>query len=86
LLSNEAKWEFKLGTRTIQAKILDSGWLNKYHKREIVLKPEDSLKVKLKTSYTYTNNNEHTQFLYEILEISSIISPGNETLPPTLSN
>ena len=84
LLSDEAKWDFKIGSRVIHARIQDLTWLNNYHKREIIIKPEDSLKVTLKTTYTFTNNNEHTQLAYDIVKVLQVITPDIERKNPNL--
>ena len=84
LLSDEAKWDFKIGSRVVHARIQDITWLNNYHKREIIIKPEDSLKVTLKTTYTFTNNNEHTQLTYDIVKVLQVITPDIERKNPNL--
>ncbi|WP_419800776.1 hypothetical protein [Mucilaginibacter sp.] len=75
LLSNNSTWTFKLGTKTIDAKIIDRVWLDKYHSREFPLLPEDSLKVKLKVIYINRPDGSVLKNVYEITEVLKRIDP-----------
>ena len=74
-LSNNSNWIFKLRNKTVDAKILDQDWLNKYHAREFPLLPEDSLKVKVKTSYVNKSDGKIIRPVYEITKVLDIIYP-----------
>jgi hypothetical protein len=76
-LSNNSNWNFKLGNRSIDAKITDKEWLNKYHARECPLLPEDSLKVKLKVSYINKADGKIVKPTYEVVKIIDVIYPEN---------
>lgn len=77
LLSNNSTWTFKLGTKTIDAKIVDKKWLDKYHAREFPLLPEDSLKVKLKVIYINRPDGSVLKNVYEITEVLKRIDPDD---------
>jgi len=76
-LSNNSLWSFKLGNKALEAKITDQAWLDKYHKREYPLLPEDSLKVKLKVSYVNKPDGTIVKPTYEITKVIDIIYPDD---------
>ncbi len=75
----DSMWEFKYLRGSIEAKILDHNWLRDFRDRKIVLRPGDSLRVKLKqrTSYDFDNNPVSTKY-----EVTQVI----EVLPSDLSD
>ncbi|MDB4902666.1 MAG: hypothetical protein JWQ63_1947 [Mucilaginibacter sp.] len=77
LLSDNSTWNFKLGNKSIDAKIIDKDWLDKYHAREYTLLPEDSLKVKLKVCYVNKPDGKVVKPIYEIVKVIDIIYPEN---------
>lgn len=77
LLSDEASWDFKKDHRALKGvKISDHDWLNEYHSRKFVLLPEDSLKVRLKTTYIRSPDPEFSNTTYEILKVLEVITPS----------
>lgn len=78
LLSEEPKWDFLQGKRILSAKMLDKSWLNDFHKRNVIIKPEDALMVTLKTTHTYTPNFDDKKTDYEITKVLSVISPDSD--------
>ena len=76
LLSNTSNWSFKFGNKSIEAKITDQEWLDKYHAREFPLLPEDSIKVNLKISYT-NSKGKISKAIYEVSKVIEIIYPSN---------
>lgn len=74
-LSNNSLWSFKRDNKPIDAKVVDQEWLNRYHAREYPLMPEDSLKVKLKTTYTNRSDGTVVKPTYEVIKVLEIIYP-----------
>lgn len=79
LLSNNSTWTFKLRTKTIDAKIVDREWLDKYHSRDFPLLPEDSLKVKLKVIYINRPDGTVLKNTYEITQVLKRIDPDDNS-------
>lgn len=77
-LSSEKMWSFKLGNKSINAKITDLVWLNKYYKRDFPLYPNDSLKVKLKIIFNSKENGSIYSPHYEIPQVLDVIYPEND--------
>jgi hypothetical protein len=77
LLSNNSNWSFRFGIKSVEAKISDQKWLDKYHAREYPLLPEDSLKVRLRVSYTSKSDGKVVKPTYEIVKVIDIIYPEN---------
>ncbi|NJO76617.1 MAG: hypothetical protein HC833_24500 [Leptolyngbyaceae cyanobacterium RM1_406_9] len=72
-----SQWEFKDGKSTIDVKINDFEWLEKFRKREFVLAPGDSLlaMVEVTSRYDIDNNlisTRHT--LMKVLELRTVNS------------
>lgn len=66
-------WEFKHGSRTIPAKILDDEWIRKFQNREIDVRPGDSLRCKMKTEVRYGHDFEVVGTHYEIINVIEVI-------------
>ncbi|MEO6720771.1 MAG: hypothetical protein ABIN67_10395 [Ferruginibacter sp.] len=78
LLSEEPKWDFLQGKRVLNAKMLDKNWLDDFHKRNVIIKPEDALMVTLKTTHTYSPNFDDKKTDCEITKVLSVISPDSD--------
>lgn len=79
MLSLQAKWDFLNHTRSLAAKIADSEWLQEFHDRKVIIKPEDSLMVTLRATHTFSPNFQKQQTEYEVLKVIGVISPGNDS-------
>ncbi|RYY58169.1 MAG: hypothetical protein EOO05_17265 [Chitinophagaceae bacterium] len=79
MLSSQPKWDFLQGKRPLKARMLDLEWLDAFHHREVVIKPEDALMVTLKTTHTYNPNFDDKKTDYEVVKVGSVISPEVET-------
>lgn len=66
----DSQWEFKLGTKTIKAKILDEKWLEDFHNGNVIVVPGDSLKVNIKNSQKF---NKHRYLISEKTEIINVV-------------
>ncbi|RYY00646.1 MAG: hypothetical protein EOO53_21455 [Gammaproteobacteria bacterium] len=80
MLSDEPKWDFLQGKRNLSAKMLDKQWLEDFHNRQVIIKPEDALMVTLRTTHTYTPNFEDKKTECEIIKIISVITPENDNI------
>lgn len=74
-----SKWSFKYNGHTIEAKILNTEWLNQYQSRMIELHPGDSVKVLLIEEISYGYDNEVVHVDYLIKEIKEIL-PAHKTI------
>lgn len=68
-----SKWTFKYGMLTIEAKICDEDWLERFQKGLVELGPGDSLRVTLyeEVSYGYDNEVVHTEF--EVRKVGGVV-------------
>ncbi|WP_152439801.1 hypothetical protein [Arcticibacter svalbardensis] len=76
-LSSEKMWAFKLNNKSINARITDHNWLRRYYQRDFPLLPNDSLKVRLKVTYSTIDKGEIYAPHYEITEVIDVIYPEN---------
>jgi len=74
-LIGNAQWEFKHGKYSIDAKILDKDWLEKYHKKIEVIAPGDSLEVVVEIIEEYDKYGKLISDTYTIEKVVGII-PG----------
>ena len=72
----DSAWQFKHGKRTIMAKIFDEEWLSNFKSGNIVVKPGDSLQVRIKQICKY---NRHGMLLSETLDIIYVINVIHNT-------
>ncbi len=70
-----SKWTFKYSALTVEAKICDTDWLERFQNGQVALGPGDSLRVTLyeEVSYGYDNEVVHTE--YEVRKVNGVI-PG----------
>ena len=68
----DSQWEFKHGTKTLKIKITHSEWLDKFHLGKIIVKPGDSLKVKVNQVNSYNTNGYLLSEKKEIIEVLEI--------------
>jgi len=78
MLSDEPKWDFLQGKKLLKAKMLDKSWLDLFHHREVIIKPEDALMVTLKTTHTYNPNFDDKKTEFEVIKVLSVISPEDD--------
>lgn len=70
----QSMWEFRHETRIIPAKILDAEWLARFHNREVVLRPRDSIRVKIQTAVYYDRYGEVVATHYAITQVLAVIA------------
>lgn len=66
-------WDFKLGSKLIQAKILHSDWLRRFQEREIDIRPGDSIRCNVKTTAKYGYDFELIANSYEVITVLEIL-------------
>lgn len=66
-------WDFKYGAKTIQAKVLDDGWLIQFQKRKIDIRPGDSIRAKVATTVKYGHDNGILATTYELIKVEEIL-------------
>lgn len=84
LLSDKASWKLIRQGKQIEVRILHKEWLDNYHKRKIVIQPNDYLKLDLKITYTTNANTLKPIVSYEALKVLEVISP--DTIEATNQN
>ena len=67
-------WEFRLGDRPIEAKMLDRDWLERFHRQEIPLRPGDALRavVKIETAEGFEGHAVATH--YYVMTVLQVVS------------
>lgn len=78
LLNSESSWNCIMNGKSVSIKILDTDWLEKYHKQIENVLSGDSLKVKLLTTYIYNSETPKTNITYEVLKVEKIIKPDSK--------
>lgn len=81
----ESMWEFKHGDRAIQAKIIDTNWLNNFHLRKFDIRPGDSLRAIVETRVKYGFSGEVIAVHNFVSEIKEIITDDNAEHPNLFS-
>jgi hypothetical protein len=77
LLSDNTYWKLIRENKTIDVKIIDLTWLEKYHDRQFIIQPNDYLKLQLKIIYTTNQNFDKPRITYEAIKVFEIIPPKN---------
>jgi hypothetical protein len=68
-----SKWMVKYGTHLIEAKILDNEWLSQFQGRDVILQPQDSLRVLMREEVSYGYDNEVVCTNYAIVKVVKLI-------------
>lgn len=71
----EKQWEFRHGHQSFKAKLRDEAWINRFHLRQVDIRPGDSLRAKVVTTIEYGSDSEVIHEGHEILEVLEVI-PG----------
>jgi hypothetical protein len=67
-----AQWEFKHLDQSLRAKIRDQTWLDKFHERQEVVLPGDSLRVEMTTTVAYGpdwKELDHDHTINRVIEV-----------------
>lgn len=68
-----SKWGFKYGAHMIEAKVLDSTWVNRFQNNQEPVFPGDSLRVVLNEEISYGYDNEIVHIDYEVIQVLEVI-------------
>lgn len=70
----DSMWTFKHEQRTINAKILDGNWLQKFQRREVDVRPGDSLRCEVRVSVKYGKDMTVVKTLYVVNKVLMTIN------------
>ena len=71
----DTMWQFKHGANNVSAPISDRAWIDRYHDREIDIRPGDALRCYVKFTYTYTADGTleaqrtEVEKIYEVIQL-----------------
>ncbi len=68
-----SQWDVRLGRRTIQAKILDVAWLNRFQAREVDVRPGDALQCMVEIEHLYGHDNELIAEHYTVITVIDVL-------------
>ncbi|EMO55888.1 hypothetical protein [Leptospira noguchii] len=74
----ESKWDFRVGNRRVEAKIVDEEWMQMLHNREIRLTTGDSLLVILRTELGLDKNGKLVTTKHEIVKVLKLENSSGE--------
>ena len=77
----ESMWDFRHGTSTISASILDEEWLEKFQSRKVDVRPQDSIRVRVEISHIYDQNGDLVVTHYNILKVIGVIFAPDQAQP-----
>lgn len=77
----ESMWDFRHGTSTISASILDREWLERFQSRKVDVRPQDSVRVRMSISHTYDQNGDLIATHYHILKVIEVIIAPDQAQP-----
>lgn len=69
----QSMWEFKHEGKLVPAKILDIGWLKKFHTKEAALGPGDSIRAQVEVRVSYDKYGDVVSTHYTVLNVKEII-------------
>ena len=68
-----SKWDLRHGKRTIQAKVEDEGWLRRFQRRQIDVRPGDALRCSVLIEHLYGHDNELLAERYTIVSVHEVL-------------
>jgi hypothetical protein len=74
----DSMWDFRHDNKRLPAKVIDSGWLSRFHKGEVTLHPGDSLEVEAEETVKYGYDQEVLATHYRVLEIRGVIPRSDQ--------
>lgn len=75
LLSDSAKWKLIRMGKQIEVSILDKEWLAQYHNRQILIQPNDYMKIELRIIYSSSGLSPKPIIQYEAIKVIEVIPP-----------
>ena len=77
----ESMWDFRHGTSTVSASILDKEWLEKFQSREVDVRPQDFIRARVGISHKYDQDGELIATHYSILKVIEVIFALDQAQP-----
>jgi hypothetical protein len=74
----QSMWGFQYDGRAVDAKIIDADWLVSFQKRQIDVRPGDSLRVILYEEISYGYDGEVVHRHYEVEKVEDVIRPPSQ--------
>jgi len=68
-----SQWDFRLGRRTVQAKIIDTNWVRRFQAREEDVRPGDALECLVVVEQLYGHDNELISERFTITEVRGVL-------------
>ena len=76
----DSKWQLRHGKRNIEARIDDGGWLKRFQRREVDVRPGDALLCMVETEVRYGHDNELISESYVVLQVLDVLQVGDPDL------
>lgn len=73
-----SRWDFVFDNKLFPAKIIDYEWLTKFQKRDVNVRPGDSIRAKVQTVVKYGHDNNVVNIQNNIIKVINIIE-ANES-------
>lgn len=70
-----SQWTVQRNNRAVRVEMLHRGWLERYHRRETVILPGDSLKCKFEERIVYDQSGNEIERKLSIVEVLEVITP-----------
>ena len=73
-----SQWTVLRNNRSVKVDMLHLSWLEKYHNREVDLKPGDSLLCKYEESVSYDQNQNEVDRKLAVIEVLDVVHPPEQ--------
>lgn len=77
----DSMWDFRHGTSVIYASVLDKEWLEKFQSRNLDIRPQDSIRVRMEISHRYDQNGDLIATHYNILKVVDVLFAPDQSQP-----
>jgi hypothetical protein len=74
-----SRWEFRLGDRSIEAKLLDNAWLEDFRAGRIPLHPGDALRALVRTEVYRGFEGQIVATRHQVLKVIDVVHGEGET-------
>ena len=69
----DSMWDFRHEGRMIHAKVMDVGWLEKFQRREVEVRPGDSIRAKVQINVAYGYDGEVIRTGFTLTEVTDTL-------------
>jgi hypothetical protein len=66
-------WQFKYGNKTVEAKVTDTEWLDRFHSREVLLHPGDGIRAQIHALVRYDQEGRLISERYTVVKVLGVI-------------